>query len=94
MSTSWLPTDRIRASAKSSSGSRGSAPACCSKSSRTSGKQFWGRHLWARGYFAVTTGTITDAMVKEYIAEQEGEPLQDDSRFRIDDSPKLPPSRR
>lgn len=45
-------------------------------------KQFWGLHLWARGYFAVTTGTITDAMVKEYIAEQEGGPFQDDSRFR------------
>ncbi len=50
-------------------------------------KQFWGRHLWARGYFAVTSGNITDAMVQEYIAEQEGEPVQDDSRFRIDDSP-------
>ncbi len=57
-------------------------------------KQFWGRHLWARGYFAVTSGTITDALIKQYIAEQEGEPVQDDSRFRIDDGPKLPPSRR
>jgi len=57
-------------------------------------KQFWGRHLWARGYFAVTSGTITDKMIREYIAEQEGEPLHDDSRFRIDDHPKLPPSRR
>ena len=57
-------------------------------------RQFWGRHLWARGYFAVTSGTITDAVIKEYIAEQEGEPVQDDSRFRIDDRPNLPPSRR
>ena len=57
-------------------------------------RQFWGRHLWARGYFAVTSGTITDAIVKQYIADQEGEPLQDDSRFRIDDHPNLPPSRR
>lgn len=57
-------------------------------------KQFWGGHLWARGYFAVTSGTITDKMVKEYIAEQEGEPLHDDSRFRTDDRPNLPPSRR
>ncbi len=56
-------------------------------------KQFWGRHLWARGYFAVTSGTITDALIKQYIAEQEGEPVQDDSRFRIDDGRKLPPSR-
>ena len=38
-------------------------------------KQFWGRHLWARGYFAVSSGTITEAMIKQYIAEQEGEPI-------------------
>ena len=57
-------------------------------------KQFWGRPLWARGYFAVSSGTITEAMIKQYIAEQEGEPVQDDSRFRIDDRPNLPPSRR
>ena len=23
-------------------------------------KQFWGRHLWARGYLAVSSGNITD----------------------------------
>ena len=47
-------------------------------------KQLWGRHLWARGYLAVTSGTITDEMIKQYIEEQQGEPLQDDSRFPID----------
>ena len=47
-------------------------------------KAFWGRHLWARGYLAVSTGNITDEMVKTYIAEQEGEPMHDDSRFTID----------
>jgi putative transposase len=57
-------------------------------------KQFWGRHLWARGYLAVSSGTITDEMIEAYIAEQEGEPLQDDSRFVIDEDTKLPPSRR
>ena len=57
-------------------------------------KQFWGRHLWARGYLAVSAGAITDAMVREYIAEQEGEPVEDDSRFQIDDTSNLPPSRR
>jgi putative transposase len=49
-------------------------------------KQYWGRHLWARGYFAVTSGTITDEMINEYINEQEGEAVQDDSRFQIDPS--------
>jgi len=49
-------------------------------------KQFWGRHLWARGYLAVSSGNITDEMIKQYIDEQEGEPLVDDSRFPIDPS--------
>ena len=47
-------------------------------------KQFWGKHLWARGYLAVSSGTITDEMIKEYIEEQEGEPVHDESRFQID----------
>ena len=49
-------------------------------------KQFWGRHFWARGYLAVSSGTITDEMVREYIDEQEGESIVDDSRFPIDSS--------
>jgi putative transposase len=49
-------------------------------------KQFWGRHLWARGCLAVSSGNITDEMINEYIQEQEGEPVTDDSRFLIDPS--------
>jgi len=48
-------------------------------------KKFWGRHLWARGYLAVSSGTITDEMIKQYIDEQEGEQIVDDSRFPIDE---------
>ena len=48
-------------------------------------KQFWGRHVWARGYLAVSSGRITDEMVQQYIQEQEGEPILDDSRFPIDE---------
>ena len=47
-------------------------------------KQFWGKHLWARGYLAVSSGTITDKMIQEYIDQQEGEQVADDSRFQID----------
>ena len=57
-------------------------------------KQLWGRHVWARGYLAVSSGTITDEMVEQCIAEQEGEPIQDESQFVIDETTKLPPSRR
>lgn len=47
-------------------------------------KKFWGRHLWARGYLAVSSGTITDEMIRQYIDEQQGEQIADDSRFPID----------
>jgi putative transposase len=47
-------------------------------------RQFWGRHFWARGYLAVSSGNITDELVQQYIDEQAGEPVQDDSRFAID----------
>ena len=46
-------------------------------------KQFWGRHLWARGYMAISSGNITDEMIQHYIDEQEGEPIND-NRFQID----------
>ena len=32
---------------------------------------FWGRHLWARGYFVATSGNITDEMIMEYIKNQD-----------------------
>ena len=47
-------------------------------------KEFWGRHFWARGYLAVSSGNLTDEMIKEYIDQQEGEQIADDSRFPID----------
>ena len=50
-------------------------------------RQYWSRHLWARGYLAVSSGAITDEMINEYISNQEGEPVHDeDSRFQIDPS--------
>lgn len=35
-------------------------------------KQFWGRHFWARGYLAVSSGTLTDEMIQAYLKSQEG----------------------
>jgi len=35
-------------------------------------KVYWGRHFWARGYLAVSSGNITDEMIQEYIETQEG----------------------
>jgi len=45
-------------------------------------KEFWGRHLWARGYFVATTGNVSDEMVAEYIENQDVEP-RDDGSFKI-----------
>lgn len=47
-------------------------------------KMCWGKHLWARGYLAVSSGNITDELIEQYIKEQEGESVEDDSRFQID----------
>ena len=30
-------------------------------------KQFWGQHLWARGYFVASSGNVTDEIIREYI---------------------------
>lgn len=30
-------------------------------------KRYWGQHLWARGYFCVTSGEVTEEMIKNYI---------------------------
>jgi putative transposase len=45
-------------------------------------EQFWGRHLWARGYFVCSSGNVTDDVIEEYIRLQGAEP-QDDERFEI-----------
>ena len=34
-------------------------------------KRYWGQHLWARGYFCASVGTVTDEMIAEYIAHQD-----------------------
>ena len=44
--------------------------------------EFWGRHLWARGYFVASSGNVTDEVIAQYIQLQGAEP-QDEDRFRI-----------
>jgi len=39
-------------------------------------KQYWGRHLWARGYFVSTVG-ITDEIIRQYIQKQRDEELRE-----------------
>lgn len=48
------------------------------------GATHWSCHFWARGYLAVNSEKVTYEMIQQYIEEQEGEPLYDDSRSQID----------
>ncbi len=50
---------------------------------KTLSKAFWGRHLWARGYFAASSGNVTDEVIMKYIEEQGKEP--EDVDFKIED---------
>jgi putative transposase len=47
-------------------------------------KQFWGRHIWARGYFVATSGNVTDEVIQEYIRLQGQEPPTEDGNFRVE----------
>ena len=45
-------------------------------------KEFWGRHLWARGYFVASSGNVTDDVIAQYI-ELQGVDPQADEDFKI-----------
>jgi putative transposase len=44
-------------------------------------KQFWGRHMWARGYFCCSSGNVTDEAIVAYIENQGHE---EDVDFRVE----------
>ena len=47
-------------------------------------KKFWGNHIWARGYFAASTGNVTDEVIKAYIESQDHAPTSSDNDFSIE----------
>ena len=47
-------------------------------------KRYWGQHLWARGYFAVSVGNVTSDMIKQYIEHHLEESSQGEDVFRIE----------
>jgi putative transposase len=49
-------------------------------------KRYWGQHLWARGYFCASSGTVTDEMIKAYIEHQA---LPPDDGFSVADEASL-----
>ncbi len=48
-------------------------------------RQYWGRHMWARGYFAVSTGNVTDEIIQQYIESHKDLPTEEDGNFQIDE---------
>lgn len=46
-------------------------------------KVFWGRHMWACGYFVASSGNVTDEVIMKYIEEQ-GKELPDGD-FKINE---------
>jgi putative transposase len=41
-------------------------------------KEFWGRHVWARGYFVASSGNVTDEVIMQYIENQDVEKQDED----------------
>ena len=46
-------------------------------------KQFWGQHLWARGYFVASSGNVTDEVIAQYIKDQDLEEKTRTDNFTI-----------
>ena len=46
-------------------------------------KKYWGQHLWARGYFVVSVGSVTKETIQNYISNQFEQ--GDVNHFKIED---------
>ena len=49
-------------------------------------KQYWGNHLWARGFFVVSSGSITDESIMEYIKNQDEDSDKRGDEFTVIDT--------
>jgi putative transposase len=47
-------------------------------------KMYWGRHLWARGYFVASTGNVTEEVIGRYIADQGNVERDQDADFKVE----------
>ena len=46
-------------------------------------RRYWGQHLWARGYFCASAGTVTDDLIKEYLDRHHGRSPDPDFRVEV-----------
>ena len=49
-------------------------------------KQYWGQHLWARGYFCATVGAVDEETVRKYIESQKWSD-EGDENFKVEPPP-------
>lgn len=47
-------------------------------------KRYWGRHFWAIGYGAWSTGKITDEVVQQYLKHHRSQSNEDNDSFILD----------
>ena len=47
-------------------------------------KKYWGRHFWATGYGAWSTGNVTEEMVQEYLEHHRREDDDSNSNFILE----------
>ncbi len=53
---------------------------------RNLGKRYWGQHIWARGYFAVTVGNLNQQQAQEYIESQGQHNTNHNDNFSVTES--------
>ena len=46
-------------------------------------RKYWGQHLWARGYFCASSGTVTDEMIKAYLEGHRGRQVSVDFTVEV-----------
>jgi len=63
---------------------KGKTPRKLLSESKILSKKFWGRHLWARGYFCASSGNVTDEVIAQYIEQQKLQERDRDDDFTID----------
>jgi len=48
------------------------------------GKQYWGKHFWAIGYAAFSSGHVTDEMIQEYLEQHDKHSNYQDDDFKVE----------
>jgi len=47
-------------------------------------KTYWGKHFWAIGYAAFSSGHVTDQMIQEYLEKHDTHPNHNDDDFVVE----------